>query len=70
VLQECESDDSVSEMSADETDEAIEIDETFTKNSRFPGTVKIIVESTTFWFALLLVHFGGMALLTYHLQGS
>ncbi|KAG6816967.1 hypothetical protein H0H87_001281 [Tephrocybe sp. NHM501043] len=35
----------------DDGEEAIEIDEAFTKNSRFPGTVKIIVESTTFWLA-------------------
>ncbi|KAG6813639.1 hypothetical protein H0H92_008875 [Tricholoma furcatifolium] len=50
LLQECETDDIVSELSmGDDGEEAIEIDETFTKNSRFPGTVKIVVESTTFW---------------------
>ncbi|RDB16811.1 hypothetical protein Hypma_002664 [Hypsizygus marmoreus] len=50
VLQECETDDIVSELSmGDDDDEAIEIDETFTKHSRYPGTVKIVVESTTFW---------------------
>ncbi|KAF9452344.1 hypothetical protein P691DRAFT_829342 [Macrolepiota fuliginosa MF-IS2] len=49
VLQEYESDDVVSEISIDDPDQAIELDETFTKNSRFPGTVKIVVESTTFW---------------------
>ena len=27
----------------------IELDETFTRQAQFPGTVKIIVESTTFW---------------------
>lgn len=36
----------------DADEEAIEIDETFTKNSRFPGTVKIVVESTTFWLVM------------------
>ncbi|KAG7098914.1 hypothetical protein E1B28_000811 [Marasmius oreades] len=49
LLEECETDDIVSELSIDEDDEAIEIDETFTKNAQFPGTVKIVVESTTFW---------------------
>src|ERR1700722_10128866 len=50
-LLELETDDVASELSIDdEDDEAIEIEETFTKHSRFPGTVKIIVESTTFWF--------------------
>ncbi|KAF8647041.1 hypothetical protein AX16_006878 [Volvariella volvacea WC 439] len=50
VLEECdEADESVSELDIGETEEAIELDETFTKNSRFPGTVKIVVESTTFW---------------------
>lgn len=37
---------------AEETDggeEDIEIDETFTKNAKFPGTVKIVVENRTFW---------------------
>ncbi|KAK1232635.1 hypothetical protein PQX77_004197 [Marasmius sp. AFHP31] len=49
LLEECETDDIVSELSIDEDDEAIEIDETFTKHAPFPGTVKIVVESTTFW---------------------
>jgi hypothetical protein len=50
LLEECESDDIVSELGIeDDDDEAIEIDETFTKHGRFPGTVKIVVESTTFW---------------------
>ncbi|KAF9263439.1 hypothetical protein L218DRAFT_973213 [Marasmius fiardii PR-910] len=49
LLEECETDDIVSELSIDEDDEAIELDETFTKNAPFPGTVKIVVESTTFW---------------------
>ncbi|KAJ7733751.1 hypothetical protein DFH07DRAFT_845315 [Mycena maculata] len=49
LLEECETDDIVSELSIESDDEAIEIDETFVKNNRFPGTVKIVVESTTFW---------------------
>ena len=28
----------------------VELDPTFTRQGRFPGTVKIVVESTTFWF--------------------
>ncbi|KAF7376074.1 hypothetical protein MSAN_00022200 [Mycena sanguinolenta] len=49
LLEECETDDIVSELSIESDDEAIELDETFVKNSAFPGTVKIVVESTTFW---------------------
>ena len=50
-LEECESDEMVSALSLDgDYEDPIEIDETFTENSRFPGTVKIIVESTTFWY--------------------
>ncbi|KAJ7209502.1 hypothetical protein GGX14DRAFT_630425 [Mycena pura] len=49
LLEECETDDIVSELSIEDDDEAIEIHETFVKNSAFPGTVKIVVESTTFW---------------------
>jgi len=49
LLEECETDDIVSELSIESDDEAIELDETFVKNSSFPGNVKIVVESTTFW---------------------
>jgi len=49
LLEECETDDIVSELSIESDDEAIEIDETFTRHGRFPGTVKIVVETTTFW---------------------
>jgi hypothetical protein len=49
LLEEGDTDDVVSELSIDDGEKAIEIDEAFTKHSRFPGTVKIIVESTTFW---------------------
>lgn len=49
-LEECESDEVVSALSADgDGDDPIELDETFTRHARFPGTVKIVVESTTFW---------------------
>ncbi|KAF9051043.1 hypothetical protein BDZ89DRAFT_1056931 [Hymenopellis radicata] len=49
LFEECETDEVVSELEVDSDDEAIEIDNTFTKNNAFPGTVKIVVESTTFW---------------------
>ncbi|THH33251.1 hypothetical protein EUX98_g893 [Antrodiella citrinella] len=49
-LEECETDDLISDMSTDgDFDDPIEIDPTFLKGSKMPGTVKIIVESTTFW---------------------
>ncbi|KAH8828376.1 hypothetical protein DL96DRAFT_1602995 [Flagelloscypha sp. PMI_526] len=46
-LEECEED--VSELSISDDDETIEIHESFTRQSHFPGTVKIVVESTAFW---------------------
>ncbi|KAF8161044.1 hypothetical protein B0H34DRAFT_699177 [Crassisporium funariophilum] len=49
LFEDCETDDIASELSTEDDDETIEIHETFTKNCRFPGTVKIVVESTTFW---------------------
>ncbi|KAF8200869.1 hypothetical protein BJ912DRAFT_1123308 [Pholiota molesta] len=49
LLDDGETDEIESELSGTEEEEAIEIHETFTKNCRFPGTVKIVVESTTFW---------------------
>ena len=49
-LEECESDEMASSLSTNgDMDDPIEIDETFTKSSKFPGNVKIVVESTTFW---------------------
>ena len=48
-LQECEADEVMSELSIDESEQAIELDETFTKDSKLPGNIKIVVESTTFW---------------------
>lgn len=51
LFEDCEVDDIESELSTEEDDEAIDINETFTKNCRLPGTVKIVVETTTFWFA-------------------
>ncbi|KDR75946.1 hypothetical protein GALMADRAFT_226609 [Galerina marginata CBS 339.88] len=49
LFEDCETDDIESELSTEEDEEAIEIHDTFTKNCRFPGTVKIVVESTIFW---------------------
>lgn len=49
LLEECETDDLVTELSLYDSEEGIDIDETFTRKGRFPGTVKIVVESTTFW---------------------
>ncbi|KAG8214106.1 hypothetical protein J3R82DRAFT_10866 [Butyriboletus roseoflavus] len=50
LLEECDNDELVTELNLYESDQAIEIDDTFTRrNGRFPGTVKIVVESTTFW---------------------
>ena len=51
-LEECESDEMASSLSTNgDMDDPIEIDETFTRTSKFPGNVKIVVESTTFWCA-------------------
>lgn len=52
-LEECETDDDELEadmLSTDGDDNIpIDLDETFTKNTELPGSVKIVVESTTFW---------------------
>jgi hypothetical protein len=48
-LEGVDTEDAVSEASISDSREPIDIDEAFTKNSKFPGTVKIVVESTTFW---------------------
>ena len=56
VLEDVETDEIDSELSGTEDEEAIEIEETFTKNCKLPGTVKIVVESTTFWYALDLAN--------------
>ncbi|THH15663.1 hypothetical protein EW146_g4856 [Bondarzewia mesenterica] len=48
-LEGCETDDLISELSIDDTEDPIDVDQTFTKRHEFPGTVKIVVESTTFW---------------------
>jgi hypothetical protein len=51
MLQEYEGDDLISDLSGESDDESsIEIDESFTKHSPLPGTVKIIVGNTTFWY--------------------
>jgi len=47
--QEYEPEDPVTDLNLNDSDKAIEIDETFTHSGTFLGTVKIIVESTTFW---------------------
>ncbi|KAK2467764.1 hypothetical protein APHAL10511_000059 [Amanita phalloides] len=50
LLEECEVDSHLSSLNSDEDEEeAIEIDQTFTKHGHFPGSVKIVVEGTTFW---------------------
>ncbi|KAG6335960.1 hypothetical protein ID866_3136 [Astraeus odoratus] len=46
---EYEAEDPVTDLNLNDSDKAIEIDETFTSSGTFPGTVKIVVESTTFW---------------------
>lgn len=50
VIEDSEAD---SEQGSDETSdvpfEDVELDPTFTREGRFPGTVKIVVEGTTFW---------------------
>jgi hypothetical protein len=46
-----ETDEFTSDYIYEDEEEAIEIDETFMRSWRFPGSVKIIVENTTFWFA-------------------
>lgn len=53
-LEELDSDDSASAFgSGDEIGgngaQSVELDQTFTRQCRFPGTVKIVVESKTFW---------------------
>lgn len=53
LLEDFETDEIDSELSGTEEEEAIEIEETFTKNCKLPGTVKIVVESTTFWYVPL-----------------
>lgn len=49
MLEEVETDDISSEFSMEDEEEPIELDCTFTKDCSFPGSVKIIVQSTTFW---------------------
>jgi len=49
-LDECEIENLVPSINSEEDeDEAIEIHQTFTKQNPLPGSVKIIVEATTFW---------------------
>lgn len=48
-LEGVDTDDVVSELSIDDSEDPIDVDQTFTKSFEFPGTVKIVVEKTTFW---------------------
>ncbi|KAI0256417.1 hypothetical protein BJV78DRAFT_464591 [Lactifluus subvellereus] len=48
-LEGAETEDAVSELSINDSQQPIDVNEAFTKCSKFPGTVKIVVESTTFW---------------------
>ncbi|KAF8264599.1 hypothetical protein EI94DRAFT_1738102 [Lactarius quietus] len=48
-LEGADTEDAISELSITDSQEPIDVDEAFTKQSKFPGTVKIVVESTTFW---------------------
>ena len=48
-LEECDADDAASALGSAEGDDEVELDATFTRQCRFPGTVKIVVEATTFW---------------------
>jgi hypothetical protein len=48
-LEDWEEEEIDSELSADEEEQGIDIDQTFTKNCKLPGTVKVIVGSSTFW---------------------
>ena len=53
LLEEREIDSHLSSLNSDEDeDEGIEIDNTFTRHSPFPGGVKIVVEGTTFWLVI------------------
>jgi hypothetical protein len=57
VLEECETDDIVSELAfTSDGEESIEMDEAFTKNCKFPGSVKIVVETTIFWRVFREIH--------------
>ena len=48
LVEDCDAEEIDSELSADE-EEGIDINQNFTKNCKLPGTVKVIVGSTTFW---------------------
>jgi hypothetical protein len=56
-LEGADTEDTISELSITDEQEPIDVDEAFTKQSKFPGTVKIVVESTTFWCVLLPLFF-------------
>lgn len=48
MFEECDTEEA-SILTAEESSEDIEVHETFARDAKFPGTVKIVVESTTFW---------------------
>ncbi|KAI0028795.1 hypothetical protein K488DRAFT_80507 [Vararia minispora EC-137] len=56
-LEGIDTDDVISDLSTDEGQEPIDVDEAFTRCSEFPGTVKIIVEATTFWAHKEILYF-------------
>ncbi|EJD02810.1 uncharacterized protein FOMMEDRAFT_122870 [Fomitiporia mediterranea MF3/22] len=49
VIEESEADSEQESEDSDVPFEDVELDLTFTREGRFPGTVKIVVEGTTFW---------------------
>jgi hypothetical protein len=50
LLEEVEAEEAVPELNLEDAEDcAIEVDPTFREGGAFPGNVKIIVESTTFW---------------------
>lgn len=49
ALEETNVDETGSIIDGDEPFGVVELDPTFTRQGRFPGTVKIVVEATTFW---------------------
>jgi hypothetical protein len=53
-LEGVDTDDVISDLSTDEGQDPIDVDEPFTRCSEFPGTVKIVVEATTFWCVPML----------------
>ncbi|PFH46385.1 hypothetical protein AMATHDRAFT_51077 [Amanita thiersii Skay4041] len=58
LLEEFDGDSHMSDVNLeDEPEEAIDVDESFTRNTPFPGSVKIVVENTTFWAHKEILYF-------------